>query len=301
MDVRLREQDDGVRADGMPQPSLAEQKRRRWERGAWYYRWGDGERGADVYGRVESFMGSLHRHYQRRPEGPDAQAAEAEGAARSVVIVAHGIVLRLLLMRWLNLGIDWLHATRNPDHGELMLLQRVVKSAAGGPEGSWTIDRELCDHERNSSGVRTPRDRLAATVFFASTINDGSKSPRRENKRTGWLSQKLQTNSLTHSQMSVGERVAMYKPDILAIVDGELEKDQAAERELLQTVSRQLYLCFVRSFGQAHSKSPALLGAFVGLVFVRSFGQASKMGFGFGISGRARSWRRSARRSSGRR
>ena len=87
-DVRLREQDCGAFEEKKRALSISEQKKRRWEFGAWYYRFESGENGAEVYARVESFIGSLHRHYQRRVEGP---LTEQEGAPRNVVIIAHGV------------------------------------------------------------------------------------------------------------------------------------------------------------------------------------------------------------------
>ena len=66
VDVRLREQDSGAFEEKKRALSISEQKKRRWEFGAWYYRFESGENGAEVYSRVESYIGSLHRHYQVR-------------------------------------------------------------------------------------------------------------------------------------------------------------------------------------------------------------------------------------------
>ncbi len=232
-DVRLREQDCGVFEEKKRALSISEQKKRRWEFGAWYYRFESGENGAEVYSRVESFIGSLHRHYQRRVEGP---LAEEEGAPRNVVIIAHGVVLRMFLMRWFKLSIDWLHATRNLDHGEYIIVQRGQLKASGGRDG-WTMDRELCDHENNPGKIRTPKFALAATVFSSGGPGAGDSSPRKSGKPQGWLSSKLRTAPSGPGpkgrQMTVEKRVAAKKPDIYEIVDRELEKDKARDAELL--------------------------------------------------------------------
>ena len=230
-DVRLREQDCGAFEEKKRALSISEQKKRRWEFGAWYYRFESGENGAEVYARVESFIGSLHRHYQRRVEGP---LAEQEGAPKNVVVIAHGVVLRMFLMRWFRLSIDWLHATRNLDHGEYIIVQRGQLKASGGRDG-WTMDRDLCDHDNYAGKIRTPKSALAATVFSSGGPGAGDSSPQKSGKAQGWLSSKLRTepSGPKGKRMTVEKRVAAKKPDIYAIVDAELEKDQARDAELL--------------------------------------------------------------------
>lgn len=238
VDVRLREQDCGVFEEKKRALSISEQKKRRWEFGAWYYRFESGENGAEVYSRVEAFVGSLHRHYQRRVEGP---LAEEQGAARNVVIIAHGVVHRMFLMRWFKLPIDWLHATRNLDHGEYVLVQRGQLKASGGRDG-WTMDRELCDHDHYAGNIRTPKSALAATVFSSGGPGAGGAqlSPRKSSRPRGWLSSKLRESPEKGKRMSVQKRVAATKPDIYEIVDAELEKDKAQAAELLAVWKGQI-------------------------------------------------------------
>jgi broad specificity phosphatase PhoE len=92
VDVRLRDQDSGgpLKESGGGQ-CIAEQKQRQWEHGAWDFRFAGGEKGSEVYGRVDSFVGSLMRHYQKAPP---------KVVGRNALVISHGTVHRLFLMRW---------------------------------------------------------------------------------------------------------------------------------------------------------------------------------------------------------
>ena len=60
--------------------------------GRFYYRFPEGEAGLDVYSRATSFISTLFRDWSRND--PDIQKD------MTVIIVTHGLTLRLFLMRW---------------------------------------------------------------------------------------------------------------------------------------------------------------------------------------------------------
>ena len=79
-DPRLREQDWGNFQD---LKLMAQQQKERRRFGVFYYRFKDGESGADVYDRVSSFMETLHRDsFRAKP--------------KNYVLISHGITIRMV-------------------------------------------------------------------------------------------------------------------------------------------------------------------------------------------------------------
>lgn len=60
--------------------------------GRFYYRFPEGEAGLDVYNRATSFIATLFRDWTRND--PEVQKE------MTVIVVTHGLTLRLFLMRW---------------------------------------------------------------------------------------------------------------------------------------------------------------------------------------------------------
>ena len=80
--------------------------------GTFYYRIPDGESAADVYDRVSDFFGTLYRDFAK-PNFPD-----------NVVLVTHGITLRLFLMRWFHWTVEEFEATANPANCQVVILEQ---------------------------------------------------------------------------------------------------------------------------------------------------------------------------------
>lgn len=106
---RLREQDW---ANFQDPEQVAREKRGRDAYGHFYYRFEHGESGADVYDRVSSFLESLFRYF------------ESTDAPRNVVVVTHGLTMRLFCMRWFHWSVDYFESLENPGNGELVVLER---------------------------------------------------------------------------------------------------------------------------------------------------------------------------------
>ena len=94
--------------------------------GRFFYRFKDGESGADVYDRVSLFMDSLYR--------------EMEGcgmANGNVCIVSHGLFIRLFLMRYYRWSVEKFHTLENFGNCEFCVLERDNK------EGNFSLQTEL--------------------------------------------------------------------------------------------------------------------------------------------------------------
>lgn len=130
---RLREQDWGNMQD------LADMERQRAARDAYghfYYRFAHGESGADVYDRVSSFLETAHRDFARH--------AVRYGPDRNVLLVTHGLTMRLFCMRWFHWSVEEFECLSNPGNGETRVLLR-------DEDGRYVLDRPF-DRWKQSDG-----------------------------------------------------------------------------------------------------------------------------------------------------
>ena len=95
-----------------------ESKQERHEFGRFYYRFKSGEAGLDVYSRVSSFISTLVRDCQQY------QKAGYDLDEINVVIITHGLSLRLFLMRWFQFSVQEFEASENPDNAQLVVMQK---------------------------------------------------------------------------------------------------------------------------------------------------------------------------------
>lgn len=81
--------------------------------GHFYYRFRDGgESCSDVYDRVSDFMNTMHRDFEK------------EDFPRNVVMVMHGMSIRLFIMRWFHISVEEFETWGNPRNGEIWTMQR---------------------------------------------------------------------------------------------------------------------------------------------------------------------------------
>ncbi|KAH6640728.1 histidine phosphatase superfamily [Chaetomium tenue] len=107
---RLREQDFGNF-----QPCSAEMERMWQERadyGHFFYRIPNGESAADAYDRVSGFNESLWRQF-----GEDDFASVC-------VLVTHGLMSRVFLMKWYHYSVEHFEDLRNVNHCEFLIMRR---------------------------------------------------------------------------------------------------------------------------------------------------------------------------------
>ncbi|MYU24993.1 histidine phosphatase family protein [Streptomyces sp. SID8352] len=116
---RLREQDWG---NWQERDDVRSQKTFRDTYGHFYYRFAQGESGADVYDRVGNFLESLFRSFEAPDHPPN------------VLLVTHGLAMRLFCMRWFHWTVAEFESLVNPGNGETRML--VL-----GENGKYTLDR----------------------------------------------------------------------------------------------------------------------------------------------------------------
>lgn len=107
---RLREQDSGHLR---PESEYKENKRKWTEFGTFFYRFPDGESGADVFDRVSTFLETLHRDF-RKTDFPD-----------NVIIVTHGLALRLFIMRWFHLPYEKYEQMSPPENCNYVVMEKA--------------------------------------------------------------------------------------------------------------------------------------------------------------------------------
>ncbi|KAJ5748939.1 uncharacterized protein N7511_010635 [Penicillium nucicola] len=136
---RLREQDFGNF-----QPCSTEMERMWMERadyGHFFYRIPNGESAADAYDRVSGFNESLWRLF-----GED-------DFANVCVLVTHGLMARVFLMKWYHWSVEYFEDLRNINHCEFVVLTHNPEN------GKYTLQNKL----RTWSDLKKDRERETAT------------------------------------------------------------------------------------------------------------------------------------------
>ena len=96
--------------------------------GNFYYRYPEGESGLDVYNRVTSFIGSLFREWYTKSMDPNFMNC-------NVIIVTHGLSLRLFIMRWFQFTVHQFEQSRNPNNCAIIMMERKPKITPYSPHG----------------------------------------------------------------------------------------------------------------------------------------------------------------------
>jgi broad specificity phosphatase PhoE len=137
VEPRLREQDW---ANFQDPADIAEQKALRDRYGHFSYRFSHGESGADVYDRVSTFLESMFRNF------------ETPAAPRNVVIVTHGLTMRLFCMRWFHWSVEYFESLENPANGQPVVLRRRpdFRYRLDRPFAQWDTSVAPTERERSS-------------------------------------------------------------------------------------------------------------------------------------------------------
>lgn len=111
-DPRLREQEWGQNMESREgYKDKIEEYRDSY--GHFYYRFRDGgESCADVYDRMSDFMNTMFRDFQKKD------------FPRNVIIVTHGMTMRLFIMRWYHCTVEEFETWGNPPNGGYFTLER---------------------------------------------------------------------------------------------------------------------------------------------------------------------------------
>mmetsp|Transcript_4849 Transcript_4849/g.6549 ORF Transcript_4849/g.6549 Transcript_4849/m.6549 type:complete len:270 (+) Transcript_4849:92-901(+) len=91
-------------------------KAERYKYGSFFYRFPNGESGLDVYNRAATFINTLFRDFRNPRINYDPDY--------NLVIVTHGLTLRLFLMRWFQFGVREFEKTKNPCNGGIVVMNR---------------------------------------------------------------------------------------------------------------------------------------------------------------------------------
>ncbi len=111
-DPRLREQEFGNIADPQKRPHKLEEQKRF---GEFFYRFSCGESGADVYDRASLFLDTLFREMDNGHHDP----------TQNIVVVSHGLFMRLFLMRYFRWTVEDLESFRQFENCEICTLTKV--------------------------------------------------------------------------------------------------------------------------------------------------------------------------------
>jgi len=131
-EVQMREQDFGNFQD----PVMKTKKRNERKRyGRFFYRFPNGESGADLYDRITIFQDHLIRDINAGRFSQDT----------NLVLVTHGLPLRVFLMRWFHWNVDQLLCVQNPPKAEPLVLERVPSDEDARPDGpvAWMHTKSL--------------------------------------------------------------------------------------------------------------------------------------------------------------
>ncbi|MFT4148525.1 MAG: phosphoglycerate mutase family protein [Micrococcaceae bacterium] len=105
---RLREQDW---ANFQNPKEIVKQKKLRDVYGHFFYRFENGESGSDVYDRVSGFLETMYRHFTK------------EQLHENVLIVTHGLTMRLFCMRYFRWTVEYFESLENPTNAEYRYLE----------------------------------------------------------------------------------------------------------------------------------------------------------------------------------
>lgn len=99
--------------------------RERAEYGHFFYRIPNGESAADAYDRVSGFNESLWRSFGE------------EDFASVSVLVTHGLMTRVFLMKWYHFSVEYFEDLRNVDHCEFVIMKLNLKT------GKYVLQNQL--------------------------------------------------------------------------------------------------------------------------------------------------------------
>ena len=103
--------------------------------GRFFFRFPDGESGLDVYSRCSSFLATLSRDikhidqqysYLHRHDDNGIASSKCAMADMNILVVCHGLTLRLLLMRYFQLSVEEFERSYNSQNAKLVVMNRFV-------------------------------------------------------------------------------------------------------------------------------------------------------------------------------
>ena len=108
-DPRIREQEWGHLRSADHNQIIDDERN---EYGPFFYRFPDGESCADVYDRVTTFIDTLHRDFEK-VHYPNTS-----------LVITHGMLIRVFLMRWLHWDYKYFETLKNPKNCAIIMLEK---------------------------------------------------------------------------------------------------------------------------------------------------------------------------------
>jgi hypothetical protein len=125
----------------------------------------------DVYSRATSFFSTLVRD--------TAQVKELDGDVLSnlnIVVVTHGLTLRLLLMRYFHLRVSQFEASVNPANASLVVMERRCSARGhGGGSSSSSSSAASCPPGAGAGALTTAGDGAGGKVFEWYELDEASQ------------------------------------------------------------------------------------------------------------------------------
>ncbi|KAJ9443720.1 Phosphoglycerate mutase-like protein AT74H [Diplonema papillatum] len=178
IEPRVREQEFG---NVQCSQAMARFKKLQITVGRFWYRFPEGESGADVYARVASCLGSLKSINRRPRERVD-----------NILVVTHGLTMRLLVAAEMAWSPDTFHTVYNPSNCEMWVLK---KTASGqyelSTEGSMPrSDRRVHVHYKDGRVeeclVRNYLDLPQPRTAYPEVVLERLGIPREEVEKIDW-------------------------------------------------------------------------------------------------------------------
>ncbi|KAK4262791.1 hypothetical protein QN277_028301 [Acacia crassicarpa] len=114
---RLREQDFG---NFQNREQMRKEKQMRLLYGRFFYRFPNGESAADVYDRITGFRETLRNDINIGRFQPPGE----EKIDINLVIVSHGLTLRVFLMRWYKWTVEQFEGLNNMGNGHMLVMEK---------------------------------------------------------------------------------------------------------------------------------------------------------------------------------
>ena len=103
---------------------MAKEERRSF--GRFFFRFPNGESGLDVYNRATSFLSTLGRDMKQLRD-MDIPMEDC-----NILVVTHGLTLRLILMRYFQLTVEEFEKSHNSNNAKLLILDRCMSEDHSG-------------------------------------------------------------------------------------------------------------------------------------------------------------------------
>lgn len=132
--------------------------------GHFFYRIPNGESAADAYDRVSGFNDTLWRSF-----GEDDFASVC-------VLVTHGLMTRVFLMKWYHFSVEYFEDLRNVDHCEFVVMKRSHENQ------KYILQNELrtwSEMRRERAEQKEPESPIPVRKKWAGSLDSYEQEPRR--------------------------------------------------------------------------------------------------------------------------